>query len=69
MKPLPVPGERYKLHEFTREVVAVDTAARFGVGCVTFRIRLGDKAETHLVSLPTWNKWAEKAQKEERHGA
>lgn len=71
---LPVPGERYKRHEFTREVLKVEPAVSYSgrgpqrVGTpthvVTFRITLGDRAETHIVSLPTWERWAEKARKE-----
>ena len=55
--PLPVVGERYKRHEFTREVLDTDAFS------VTFRIFLGSKAETHCVSLPTWNRWARGAEK------
>ena len=54
---LPVVGERYKRHEFTREVLAADLFS------VTYRIQLGSKAETHVVSAGTWNRWAEKARK------
>ena len=71
--PLPVVGERYKRHEFTREVVQVEPGVSYsGRGpkrvatpthVVTFRITLGSKAETHIVSLPTWSRWAEKARK------
>lgn len=73
-RPLPVPGERYKLHEFTREVVKVEPGVSYsGRGpnrvaspthVVTFQIQLGSKAETHVVSLSTWERWAEKATKE-----
>ena len=70
---LPVVGERYKRHEFTREVVQVEPAVSYSgrgsrrVGSpthvVTFRITLGSKAETHCVSLPTWSRWARGAER------
>ncbi len=61
---LPIKGERYKVHEFTRTVVEVRPPVAGYPGLVRFSVRLGPVAETHAVSLPTWEKWAAKATKE-----